>query len=465
MLPAGTAFCPMCGRALRVFSPTSTPTPPPAPEALVRDPFETPAEFAVRLECLEARPAGEGKLIKAGYDIHTGTFPLEVRWAGWLRQLAPRPEGMFLVVPREIARPLFENGPSYPLYVYLTGSGDRVVIDWVELKAGPARYFVQAAMPHSIVAHDVIETDVPAVTALAFSPDGARLAFGGVGGAGGGEVSLWAVHARTLTTSLGRHGQGAAVLAFSPDGQRLAVGCWGAPARLWSLRDGTARGDARVLEGQDPAPCVAFHPQGELLACGGWDGAVAIWNYRHDAPERRLDFGEPVVSLAFSPDGRLLAIGGQGRRLTLFDTSSWQQLPALSGPAAGSLRVAFSRDGRRLAAGCADRSIALWQLPGLRPAGTLEGHSRFVWALAFSADASLLATEGAGESITLWDINTRRALATIATEHGRVLALAFSPDGSLLASAGHDGRVCLWRLLGYQTAAGRDALTSAAHEP
>jgi hypothetical protein len=86
---------------------------------LERDPFETPEEFAARIG---ERPwyVGEGALQKAGYDIKTGRFPLEIQspldWAGrWLGESS----SYRLILARDPARSLYRRSPTWPLYVWL----------------------------------------------------------------------------------------------------------------------------------------------------------------------------------------------------------------------------------------------------------------------------------------------------------------------------------------------------------
>ncbi|MFO0980325.1 MAG: WD40 repeat domain-containing protein [Planctomycetota bacterium] len=67
-------------------------------------------------------------------------------------------------------------------------------------------------------------------------------------------------------------------MAFSPDGKRLAVGTWDGKVQLWDVSSGRLllsldRGGAQIS-------CIAFSADGHRLACGGLDGRVAIW----DAP-------------------------------------------------------------------------------------------------------------------------------------------------------------------------------------
>ena len=86
---------------------------------LARDPFETLDEFFARIA---ERPwyVGEAELQKAGYDIATGRFPVEVRslrdWAGrWVNEK----DQFYVILPRDPARALYRRSPIWSLYAWL----------------------------------------------------------------------------------------------------------------------------------------------------------------------------------------------------------------------------------------------------------------------------------------------------------------------------------------------------------
>jgi WD40 repeat protein len=112
---------------------------------------------------------------------------------------------------------------------------------------------------------------------VAFSPDGTRLAT-----AESWEgARLYAVESREVArvwdAATGRQllklevPDGRAV-AFSPDGTRLATVGHGSP-RIWDAASGNQL--PKVRHGS--AQAVAFSPDGTRLATGGSDGSVRVW--------------------------------------------------------------------------------------------------------------------------------------------------------------------------------------------
>ncbi|MGA5506096.1 WD40 repeat domain-containing protein [Streptomyces umbrinus] len=107
-------------------------------------------------------------------------------------------------------------------------------------------------------------------------------------------------------------------LAFSPDGSRVAAGDRTGRVALW---DGDLRRRTGVLRNVFPAPlgdspeavsALALSPDGHTLAVGGEAGTVQLWDTITQQPLGGLlpTLGEPVASLAFSPDNTALLVAG-----------------------------------------------------------------------------------------------------------------------------------------------------------
>jgi WD40 repeat protein len=331
-----------------------------------------------------------------------------------------------------------------------------------------------------------------AVNGLAFSPDGASLATGGldqtvrVWGIAGCTPDLAQDQAETcgvpLRTLEGYSG-GVNGVAFSPDGKLLAAGLEGHAAGLWQVSDclsdpapggaGECDPPLHPLGGHTgDVDSVAFSPDGSILATGDskrvdlgvWDSAVRLWRVSDGQllqtwPGQRTDMGSCAVyrhSVAFSPeDGALVASGSHDNLVRLWRASDGQMLRALPGHQGALLSVAFSPDGQRLAsAAWEDEMVRLWDVSGCvhgpeacgaRPR-VLEGHAGIVLSVAFSPDGDLLASGAADGTLRLWRASNGAALHAVTGDAGALLGIAFSPDGKLLASGAVDGSVQVWQV-------------------
>jgi WD40 repeat protein/serine/threonine protein kinase len=289
-----------------------------------------------------------------------------------------------------------------------------------------------------------------AVSSVAFSPDGKRIASGGGSwaGAGPGEVVIWDASSGTrLATCSGNIGQVMSV-AFSPDGLRVAAASFDGTVRVWLAATGE---ETLVIKAHRSwVHAVAFSGDGLRLASGSSDRTVKIWNAATGQELQTLacPTGD-VFSVAFSPDGLRLASGTWSGVVQYWDVSPGRHgrestpLMTLRGPT-DVRSVAISPDGKLLVAASYDHSAQVWELSSGKELCTYRGHSSPVLSAAFAPDGVRVASAAYEGSVQIWNAWTGEELAALRGHVGSVPGLAFSPDGQRVVSGGKDRTIRVW---------------------
>jgi WD40 repeat protein len=258
---------------------------------------------------------------------------------------------------------------------------------------------------------------------------------------GDGTVALIDLRTRRVIDTLAaRNGRPAEALAFFPDGRRLATGGVAGRVTLWDIH---ARKVLRTIRYAEPVWWVAVSPDGRHLAV---QTRTAI------SPQSRVEVREVASNrvlysrtvtidrgrggLFFSPDARRLAVLGccrSGSPIEVWDARSGERKlsVALDGYAAS---LAFSPDGRRLAAGTNDGTVVLLDAQdGERRGPPIEVGKDEINPVSFSPDGRLLAASAADQTATVWDLASRTRLGTtFPTVQGTLPVADFAPDGDLV---------------------------------
>jgi serine/threonine protein kinase/WD40 repeat protein len=261
-------------------------------------------------------------------------------------------------------------------------------------------------------------------------------------------LRLWFPADGSLRESGALKADHANAVAFAPDGKRLAAanGVAGAPGDV-TLWDVTRRVQKATWPGfADAVLRVAWSANGKLLAAGCRDGSVKVWDH---AANREIQTWppapHPVTDLTFTHDGRTLVVGRKRYAVKLLDVATGKERATLTGPDALAAAVALAPDDKTLATATSGRLTALWDVAGESIRAFLDGPTGDVQALAYSPDGKMLVSANSEGQVVVWDPTSRKSRRTLQLP-GSVEALAFASDSRHLAVANAHNTVYVLRL-------------------
>ena len=315
--------------------------------------------------------------------------------------------------------------------------------------------------------HRVFRRNINTVLAVAFSPDGTKLA----SGSRDMTVRLSDTTGNMDSMTLQKHTGPTNALAFSPDGKMLASGSTDKTVQLW---DATTGEPLATLTGHiNGITALAFSPDGNTLVSGSADGTIRFWQTATGAPADTLITGhtQSIKAATFFKDSSTLVSAAFNGEITFWDVETSQKSAVQDiGHRDWYSAVAFSPDGTKLVSAAADGTIVfggfpiggfsskkpdnLTRLTDVSTGAELATWQKHARKPIFSPDdrtktvATIL-----GGTIRLWNTETGDELVIpilddlpLGRHHNlpTILAVAFSPDGRWLVSGTTEGEIRMW---------------------
>lgn len=292
------------------------------------------------------------------------------------------------------------------------------------------------------------DTQAP-LRAVAFSPDGTRLAIAG----DDGSVRTWSAETGVAFETL--PGGGAALHALACLAHDTLVSAARANAALWDLGGNWTL--ERVIGTGDPASplsdrvnALAFSPDGKLLATGSGEpsrgGEIKFWRVESGelAQEIKHPHSDAVLALDFSVDGQFLASGGADKFARVFEVATGRLAKSFEGHTHHVLGVSWQRHGRVLASAGADKVIKVWDFITGEQRKTISGFEKEVTSVRF-IDASNEAVVTSGDSqVRLVRDDGKNDVRIFGGAKDFMHCAAVTPDGKVVVAGGQDGVLRVW---------------------
>jgi len=319
----------------------------------------------------------------------------------------------------------------------------------------------------------------PGVTAMAWQPDGARIAVGHADGS----VSIWDPDTRAeLLTGSGKSQEAVDSMSWSPDGLWLAAAHRHDHMTVWNAANAEVVWE---LDGGDVYAVVGWSEDGRSVKTYNGEEYYALWNIDSRACERSWFVSIAQQGEVVSPDGRLAAWESMAEGRWTLHRADWQPVPGgeseweLVGHRGPIHGVSWKGDSSQLA-GATEDGVAIWSatsgqlvrsMPVERSGGIGSGASGSGASGSGAAGSGTAGsgttgsgTAGSGVTYVSWspgsagpwilagldastsvviDAQTGERLAEVPTR-GRASS-AWAPTGVRLATIGMDSVVHLYR--------------------
>lgn len=292
------------------------------------------------------------------------------------------------------------------------------------------------------------------VAAVAFSPDGTKVACGPSTDSTEGEIHLIDPSSGLVSLAIGgRRAIGS--ITFSPDGSQVISAEYTLQKESIGFWDVTT---GRRTATYDRATAAAISANGKLLAsrCGG---TVRVWKVAGPAgevPEAfkwEIEENATLDCLVFSPNSCHLATsssaqiskpGSVPNLVRIWDAETGESLMTLEHEPDKVKDIAFSPDGQSLATGSEDSKIRIYELQTGTTTLVFSGHFRSINSLEFSPDGQEIVSASDDRYVMLWNATSGEIVAIFVGHTDRVTSVAFSADGGQIASGSIDHTVRIW---------------------
>jgi len=187
-------------------------------------------------------------------------------------------------------------------------------------------------------------------------------------------------------------------LAFSPNGALMAVGSETGRIEIWDMR---VRQEMHSFDAhRGLVSAIAFSPDKRpILATAGNDNVVNLWDPVLGKPLFSISsHSAPVAALAFRHQRAFIASGSIDGTIIISDLRSKKTVKVFRGHTSGVNVLLYTSDGKYLISGSEDGTVILWNTITYEKAVSMIPGKEGVW-LAFSSDGFFDGTRSAWQLV------------------------------------------------------------------
>lgn len=243
--------------------------------------------------------------------------------------------------------------------------------------------------------------DPRSISCIAWSSDGRSVSCGSQGG------DLWLLAADTGKVQWqGQASDGITAIAFSPNSAFLAYGDWEGNVKVCRTSTGDVVREFDAQTGKISG--LAWSPDGEQLASASWDDDVFIWGLDDGQQIQQLEGHSPYPEhVAWSPDGLSIATCDM-TSIRIWGISG-QEIRVFREGVAEPKRIAWRPDSRILVSASGQsfasaHPLHLWHMLADQPISTLEGHTGLLTAVTWDTSGKLIVSSSVDKTVRFWRI-------------------------------------------------------------
>jgi len=239
------------------------------------------------------------------------------------------------------------------------------------------------------------------INCISWSPDGSSISCGSQGG------DLWLLAADTGKVRWkGRASDGITAIAFSPNSAILAYGDWEGNVTVCRTATGGAIREFDAQIGKISG--LAWSPDSQQLASASWDGDVLVWRLDDGQQIQQLEGHDPYPEhVAWSPDGLFIATCDMSSiRIWGFNG---QELRVFREGVGDPKRLAWHPDSRVLVSASGELFVSahlltLWHVLADQSVAMLEGHTGLLTGVAWDTSGQLIVSSSVDQTVRFWRI-------------------------------------------------------------